>query len=266
MVTLDSQELDRICELQLFSLPYFRGMLRACEQRFYEEQSLAAPVLDIGAGDGHFAQALLNQKIMFGIDPWWEPLQEAKERQVYGLLVQGAGDQIPAAENTFPAAMSNSVLEHIPNVQTVLNDVYRCLTPGGKFYFAVPNTRFKTDLWGMKVLKSIGLNALTSNYSKFFNNISRHVNLDSPEVWKARLQEAGFSQVESFNYFPLWAMHMLERGHLFCIMTLFHKKLFGKWILFPSTKNPFIPYRKIRALVENPICEDGTETFFIAIK
>jgi len=266
MTTLNSKQLDKITQHQLFSMPYFRGMLRACEQRFYEEQDLAQPVLDIGAGDGHFAQALLEQKMMFGIDPWWEPLWEAKERQVYGLLVQGTGDQIPAPESVFPAAMSNSVLEHIPNVQTVLNDVYRCLTPGGKFYFAVPNAHFKTDLWGMKVLNTLGLKGLATSYSKFFNKISRHVNLDTPETWKARLLEAGFLQVESFNYFPIWAMQMLERGHLFCIMTLLYKKLFGKWILFPSTKNPFIPYRKVRELVENPFCEDGTETFFVATK
>ncbi|HSN93563.1 MAG TPA: methyltransferase domain-containing protein [Anaerolineaceae bacterium] len=266
MATLNSKQLDEITQHQLFSMPYFRGMLRACEQRFYEEQDLAQPVLDIGAGDGHFAKALLEQKVMFGIDPWWEPLVEAKERQVYGLLVQGNGDQIPAPEETFPAAMSNSVLEHIPNVQTVLNDVHRCLAPGGKFYFAVPNARFITDLWGMKVFNTLGLKRLAGSYSKFFNKISRHVNLDNPETWKARLMDAGFSEVESFNYFPVWAMQMLERGHLFCIMTLFYKKLFGKWILFPSTRNPFIPYKKVRQLVENPFCEDGTETFFIATK
>lgn len=266
MVTLTSQQLDKITQAQLFSMPYFRGMLRACEQRFYEEQALAEPILDIGAGDGHFAQALLTKKTMFGIDPWWEPLVEAEERQVYGLLVQGTGDQIPTQANTFPAAMSNSVLEHIPNVQTVLNDVYRCLTPGGKFYFAVPNARFKSDLWGMKVLHQLGLKGLAAAYSRFFNKISRHVNLDAPDTWKTRLSEAGFSKVESFNYFPIWAMQMLERGHLFCILTLFFKKVFGRWILFPSTKNPFIPYKIVRKLVENPICENGTETFFIATK
>ena len=266
MVTLTSKQLDEITQGQLFSLPYFRGMLRACEQRFYEELDLAQPVLDVGAGDGHFAQALLEQKIMFGIDPWWEQLIEAKGRQVYSLLVQGSGDQIPAPENTFPAAISNSVLEHIPNVQTVLDDVYRCLAPGAKFYFAVPNARFKTDLWGMKILSILGLKSLASAYSSFFNKISRHVNLDTPETWKARLLEAGFSKVESFNYFPVWAMQMLERGHLFCIMTLFNKKLLGKWILFPFTKNPFIPYKKVRELVENPFGEDGTETFYIATK
>ena len=266
MVTLNSKELDQICRRQLFSMPYFRGMLRACEQRFYEEQDLAEPVLDIGAGDGHFAQALLKKKTMFGIDPWWEPLQEAGKRQVYGLLVQGMGDQIPVPEDSFPTAISNSVLEHIPNVQYVLNDVHRCLAPGGKFYFAVPNARFKTELWGMKVLQKIGLHKLAKAYSKFFNKISRHVNLDTPETWKARLLEAGFTNVESFNYFPVWALHMLERGHLFGILTLFYKKVFGKWILFPSAKNPFIPFRKVRQLVENPYCEDGTETFFIATK
>ncbi len=266
MTSLNSKQLDQICKQQLFSMPYFRGMLRACEQRFYEEQALTEPILDIGAGDGHFAQAMLNKKTMFGIDPWWEPLQEAKKRQVYGLLVQGVGDQIPASEAVFPTAISNSVLEHIPDVQTVLNDVYRCLIPGGKFLFAVPNARFKTDLWGMKILNKLGMQRLAGSYSRFFNKISRHVNLDTPETWQERLEQAGFSKVEYFNYFPAWALHMLERGHLFGILTLFYKKIFGKWILFPSKNNPFIPFKKVCHLLENPYCEDGTETFFIATK
>lgn len=266
MLTLNSQQLDEICQRQLFSIPYFRGMLRACEQRFYEEQALKGPILDIGAGDGHFAQALLEHETMLGLDPWWEPLLEANDRQVYGLLVQAVGDKIPVSEDVFPTAISNSVLEHIPHVQSVLDDVNRCLIPGGKFYFAVPNACFMTDLWGMKVLTTIGLRGLAKAYSRFFNRISRHVNLDTPETWKARLKQAGFTQVESFNYFPVWALHMLERGHLFCIFTLLFKKLFGKWILFPSTKNPFIPYKKVRRLLENPYCENGTETFFIATK
>ncbi|MEA4810952.1 MAG: class I SAM-dependent methyltransferase [Anaerolineaceae bacterium] len=264
--TLSSADLDQICKNQLFSLPYFRAMFRSCEQKFYEEQDIPEPVLDIGAGDGHFCQALLNPKEMFGLDPWWEPLQEANGRKVYGLLTQAMGDSIPAPADCFPSAISNSVLEHIPGVQTVLNDVYRCLQPGGKFYFAVPNHRFRTELWGMKVLKSIGLQALAQPYSTFFNKISRHVNLDTPETWKGRLAEAGFSKVESWNYFPVWALQMLERGHLFCIMTLFYKKVFGKWILFPLKANPFIPFKKVRNLVADPLCEDGTATFYIATK
>jgi len=105
------------------------------------------------------------------------------------------------------------VLEHIPGVQEVLNEVGRCLQPGGHFIFAVPNERFRTELWGMEVLRKVGLGFLTKPYSQFFNWVSRHVNLDAPEVWVERLRIAGFSEVKHWNYFPRKALHQLERGH-----------------------------------------------------
>ncbi len=41
------------------------------------------------------------------------------------------------------------MLEHIPNVQGVLDEVYRALQDGGGvFYFAVPNHRWREQLWG----------------------------------------------------------------------------------------------------------------------
>jgi len=146
----------------------------------------------------------------------------------------------------------------------VLNEVGRAMAPGGMFTFAVPNQRFRTDLWGMQVLNAIGLHGLASRYERFFNRIARHVNLDPPEAWLARLKLAGFSRVEYWNYFPKWAMQMLERGHAAGLPNLLWKKTLGKWVLFPSRNNPFLHYQKIRELLNDPLCEDGTCTFYAA--
>jgi len=115
------------------------------------------------------------------VDPWWQPLQEAAGRNVYTLLVQADGSALPIPHESFPCAMSNSVLEHIPHVEAVLNEVGRALQPGGMFYFAVPNQHFRTDLWGMQMLIALGLHSLAERYEHFFNHIARHVNLDPPE-------------------------------------------------------------------------------------
>ena len=264
MRELSANELDEICWKHLSSLPYFRGMLRAVEHSLYARFDIPGPILDIGAGDGHFAVAYLTGQQCLGIDPWWQPLQEAANRKVYTLLVQADGSALPLPEASFSYAISNSVLEHIPDVQLVLNEVGRAMAPGGMFYFAVPNQRFRTDLWGMQVLNAIGLHGLASRYERFFNRIARHVNLDPPEVWLARLKLAGFSRVEYWNYFPKWAMQMLERGHAAGLPNLLWKKTLGKWVLFPSRNNPFLHYQKIRKLLDNPLFEDGTCTFYAA--
>ena len=264
MRELSTNELDEICWKHLSSLPYFRGMLRAVEHSLYARFDIRGPILDIGAGDGHFAVAYLTGQQCLGIDPWWQPLQEAASRKVYTLLVQADGSALPLPEASFAYAMSNSVLEHIPDVQLVLNEVGRVMALGGMFTFAVPNQRFRTDLWGMQVLNAIGLHGSASRYERFFNRIARHVNLDPPEVWLARLKLAGFSRVEYWNYFPKWAMQMLERGHAAGLPNLFWKKTLGKWVLFPSRNNPFLHYHKIRKLLDDPFCEEGTCTFYAA--
>ena len=264
MTELTKIDIERICEQQLFHLPYFRGMLRAVEQSFYEQQEIEEPIYDLGAGDGHFAWALFRDQKVIGVDPWWQPLNEAKEREVYPLLVQAEGACAPVESGSCGSAISNSVLEHIPEVQPVLDEVARLLKPGGKFYFAVPNQRFITELWGMEMLSTLGLKQLAVAYSGFFNKISRHINLDPPEVWLERLRRAGFDEVEYWHYFPVKAMHTLERGHAAGLPNLLWKNLFKRWVLFMNRKNPFIPFNEVSRLVANPYDEKGTCTFYIA--
>ena len=266
MSNLTKEQIDTICERQLFYMPYFRGMLRAVEQSQYPQELLIEPILDIGAGDGHFAWAMLEGKVIDGIDPWLAPLKEAGSWNVYRSLSLANGQELPFLSGRYPTAISNSVLEHIPGVQEVLNEVGRCLQPGGHFLFAVPNERFRTELWGMQVLRKVGLGFLTQSYSRFFNWVSRHVNLYPPEGWVERLRIAGFGSVEHWNYFSREALQQLERGHAANLPNLLWKKLFGKWVLFKNRKNPFIHFDRIHRLVESPKDDNGCCTFFIATK
>ena len=59
-------------------LPYFRGLLRAVESRFYQDLELRRPVYDLGCGDGHFASVTFEQRIDVGLDPWHGPIHEAR--------------------------------------------------------------------------------------------------------------------------------------------------------------------------------------------
>ena len=263
---LKAEELDQIVENQCFHLPYFRAMLRSVEKSFYPVEGLPEPVLDIGSGDGHFAWAMLAEQKYFGFDPWLDPSVEALQYDAYHLITLADAHSLPVVDGAFASALSNSVLEHIPEVQGVLNEVFRALKPGGVFYFAVPNHRWREKLWGQKFFGRLGMKTLARRYEQFFNKISRHVNLDSPEVWTDRLKQAGFANVESFNYFPEKALHILERGHMGGLPNLVWKKIFGKWVLFPGRKNPFSRFKMIRRLVENARCDDGVCSFFIARK
>jgi len=261
---MDKQQLDDILWRHLSSLPYFRGFLRAVEDRFYQEIDLPAPVFDLGSGDGHFASVAFEGKLDVGLDPWVEPTLEARGRETYRLLVLGNGARIPFPDGYFGSVTSTSVLEHIPDIEPVLAEAARILKPGGKFVFCVPNHRFPKLLWGRRFLDKLGFNRMAEAYSRFFNKIARHAHTDSPSVWQTRLERVGFELVDTWDYFPPDALTILEWGHPLGLPSLLSKKLFGRWVLFPKRWNLAIPWHWTRKFLDEPRSEQGVCSFFIA--
>ena len=255
--------------LNLRDLPYFRSLLRAVEARVYEGFDLPRPILDVGCGDGHFATVAFDYKLDVGIDPWGSPIREASQRGAYFLLTQADGGRMPFPDASFNSAMSNSVLEHIPNVEAVLRETGRVLRPGSPFVFCVPNHQFLSSLSIGRGLDKIGLHGLGDSYRTFFNRLARHVHCDPPEVWQARLEAAGFRLERWWHYYSPAAMQVSEWGHYFGVPSLITRKLTGRWVLFPSKKNPALAltYRLVKPYYEQPPeCKDGVCTFFICRK
>ena len=250
--------------LNIRELPYFRGLLRAVEARFYQDIELPSPILDVGCGDGQFATIAFDSPIDVGIDPWWEPLKEAKNRNFYKLLLQADGGKMPFPDNTFGSAVSNSVLEHIPHLDAVIQEIGRVLKPGAPFVFAVPNHNFTKSLSIGNFFDKMHLHSLSTTYRTWFNHIARHQHLDSPEIWEQRLEKAGLHIEKYWHYYDPSALAVTEWGHFFGLPSLFTKKLFGRWILIPNHTNLFFTERLTRPHYEkNPKCEDGTCTFYI---
>lgn len=113
--------------LNISSLPYFRGLLRAVEARVYEDLVIPSPSLDLGCGDGHFSRIAFNRKVSVGLDPWAGPVRLAGRDGKYSHVIQGMGNFIPFADGYFSSAVSNSVLEHIPELDPVLQELSRVL-------------------------------------------------------------------------------------------------------------------------------------------
>jgi SAM-dependent methyltransferase len=253
--------------LNIRELPYFRGILRAVEARFYQDYPLQAPIIDLGCGDGDFAQITFNHKIDVGIDPWTGPVHKAIKLDVYRLVIQGSGDQLPFPDGYFASGFSNSVLEHIPEIDRVLVDLARVLKPGAVFLFCVPNQNFLKNLSISNFLDRSNLHGLADAYRAFFNRISRHAHCDSPEIWKERLEKAGFRIERWWHYFPPQALHVLEWGHYFGLPSWIIHGLTRKWILAPYKWNLALT----RAIVQQ-IYDDapehllGSYTFYVTTK
>ncbi len=258
---------DDFLWLHLKDLPAFRALLRAVEARFYQDLlPLQEPVLDVGCGDGHFASAAFPAPLATGLDPAPAVLREARQRGAYRLLAQALGDALPYADGTFATAVSNSVLEHIPDVGAVLAEVARVLRPGARFIFCVPGDRFTEFLFFPQLFRRLGLESLARDYERYFNRISRHQHCDGPEVWQDRLARAGLRLTHSFYYFSARANHALDLGHYTGVPSLLAKKLSGRWILVPQRWNLALTERWLRPLYEEPLPEVGAYLFFVAEK
>ncbi len=248
----------------LRDLPYFRALLRAVESSYYQDFDLPAPILDLGCGDGDFAQLTFDVPIDVGLDPWHAPIQEAGRRSIYSLLVEADGSAQPVPNDTFASAFSNSVLEHIPGVDAVLDELARVMRPGAPFYFCVPNQNFLPTLSIAQFFNRIGLRSLARAYMDFFNRISRHHHCDDPATWRTRLEKTGFTLEHWWHYFPPRSLHVLEWGHYFGLPSLISRRLFGRWIIAPYRWNLAFTYWFVKKYADTEPCEDGVYTFYVA--
>ena len=252
---------------QLQTIPYFRALLRAVEARFYQELDFPAPTLDLGCGDGHFASVAFDRKLEVGVDPWLGPVQEAAQRDVYQMVTAGEGARLPFPDGYFASAVSNSVLEHIPELDPVLDELNRVLQEDAVFLFCVPNQRFLPTLSIGRGLDKMGFRRLGDRYRSFFNRISRHYNCDDYPVWNNRLVRAGFIIEDWWDYFSPQALRVLEWGHYFGLASWISKKLTGNWIMVQTAWNLSLTRRMIEKHYDRaPEHDLGVYTFYVARK
>jgi SAM-dependent methyltransferase len=254
----------------LKDLPAFRALLRAVEARFYQELlPLDEPVLDMGCGDGHFASVALTagtRPLAAGIDPATGALREALGGGAYRVLARSLGGAMPFADGAFATVVSNSVLEHIPELDPVLAEIGRVLRPGGRLIFCVPSEHFSEFLLFSQLFRKLRLEGLARAYERYFNRISRHHHCDGPEVWQARLASLGLQLRDPSYYFSERALHALDLGHYLGVPSLISKMVFGRWILVPTHWNLTLTERWLRPLYEEPQPQIGAYLFFVAEK
>lgn len=92
-------------------------------------------LLDIGTGSGHIISDISTHcKKATSVDMF----DERKIRKGYSFRKVG-NEKLPFPNNTFDVAISNHVLEHVPNQSLHLSEIHRVLKKGGILYLATPN-------------------------------------------------------------------------------------------------------------------------------
>jgi SAM-dependent methyltransferase len=108
----------------------FRGMIE-------RHLTPASHVLDIGAGSGRQSHFHYSGKVarFVGIDVSDEVLQNPYLDEAF----RSDAAKMPFADNTFDIAFSDYVFEHLPDPERAVQEIFRVLKPGGRFFVRTPN-------------------------------------------------------------------------------------------------------------------------------
>jgi len=241
---------------QLSSMAPHRALVRAVESWLFSKVQLAAPVLDLGCGEGHFAGLAFDRQPDVAIDLAADAVAEAGRRRQYGAVVCGDARRLPFRDAVFASVVSNSALEHVDGVDAALREAWRVLRQGGTLVATTPTDRFENELLGCAIARGIHLSGVAAAYGRFFSRISRHRHAEEPRVWRERLERAGFEVVHHATYFPPSALHAFDLCHYLSVPCLLARRTIGTWVLHPLQTGIFFRWLR-RHVREGPEHPDG---------
>jgi ubiquinone/menaquinone biosynthesis C-methylase UbiE len=122
------------------SSPWYRLVLE------YMGDVAGLRILEVACGRGGFVRHLANAGArVTGCDFSSAALHATRSKLAGGghpspvWLVQGDAQNLPFADDSFDAVVSCETIEHLPQVQSAVAEMYRVARPGGKLFLTTPN-------------------------------------------------------------------------------------------------------------------------------
>lgn len=242
-------------ENYLRDAPLPLALERTLECHILSKKTFTRPILDIGCGEGLFAKKLFKQKIDVGIDPNPRELERAKNYDIYTELLQCKGDSIPKEDGSFNTILSNSVMEHIPEIDMVLKEAHRLLSNSGFIYLTLPTARFDQYTLLHQFIKKFKLSSSSKRYSQFFNKFWAHYHYYNIGEWTAKFESLGFKVVEAQEYGSKSTCILNSFAAPFSIIPFVTKKMTNRWFIFEGLRKYSAKYLNF---LFNPFTKEHT--------
>lgn len=179
------------------------------------------PILDLGCGEGKVSSVIFNH-IDVGLDIEIGEIKKAKSIKSYKTLVFGNACFLPFTNESFNLVFSNSVIEHIPNLENVLKETSRVLKYGGYFCFTVPSVNFGEFLFFHVLFDKLKLKKLANWYSSKRNEYLNHYNILSLNKWTQRLEKVNLKIIGKQEYLSKSAIEIWD---LLAFMGFLYRKI-----------------------------------------
>jgi len=256
------KKVDYFIKKYLENRPMFMAIIRSQEAMLFQkyQKHIKNKTLDFGCSEGFFAKlAFGKNEIDVGLDLFGNRrVEEAKNEKVYKNISLYEGDIIPYPNKHFKTVISNCVLEHIPNVELSLKEIYRVLKPGGIFLTSVMSDQWEKNQFGSKIFGKTYLN--------YMRKTQVHHNLFSNKQWQSSFKKAGFKIQSIDGYLYSKSSYWLDIAHYLSIFSLIRYKLFGRWVLIPTPLFNEIKTRLIKKTITEEKNPDNASAIFFVLK
>lgn len=169
--------------------------------RAFKKREPQEPILDLGCAEGKIGGILFKGKgAVIGLDNCWELLKQNKRSDLYKALILADGCAMPYGRAEFSSVFSNCVIEHIPDIKGLLNEVARVLKDNGTFIFTVPSHKFGDFLFFTIIFEDLKLKWLANWYKRKRNKLLNHFHCYDHNQWQGLLKNHGFGLLE-YKYY-----------------------------------------------------------------
>jgi len=255
------KRVDYFIQQYLENRPLFHAFMRPQEAMLFAryQKNLKSPILDFGCSDGFFSQIVFGKgKINVGLDLIGSRSQEAIKQNIYKRVINYDGNKIPFPDNYFGSIISNCVLEHIPNLNQSLREIYRILKPDGYFLTTVMTDKWEEYLFGKKILGNI--------YVQWMRKIQRHYHLLTMKQWNSQFINTNFRIVKTIGYLSKKTTQLNELFHYLSFPSFVFYKLFGCWVLWPNIFTSKIIVERIKKNIAQSVRTTESATVFFVLQ
>jgi SAM-dependent methyltransferase len=220
--------------------PAAHALLRAIELRKLWRFPLAAPVLDIGCGDGTFTRLLFAAAVEAGLDLQVGEIRRAQAAGSHRHVLVSSATHLPFADGSFRNVFSNCVLEHIDGLDRALGEISRVMQPGGVLLTTVPTPRWESQ-GPFPLLRRWGWHRTSEKLNDILRKLWHHVTVEDEAAWRARLAGAGLTLLRWEPYMVPAAYAAYARFLPWSFGSFFMRRLTGRWFLSKALRRVFVP-------------------------